>query len=92
MAIIAQKSLFGWETYEKFDGLKRLELILAVLDDEKLMATLERERGRGRNEYPVRAVWNSIIVASLRELDVAVVPPRLVAVRFFTDRAVGLVG
>jgi len=67
MAIIAQKSLFGWETYEKFDGLKRLELILAVLDDEKLMTTLERERGRGRNEYPVRAVWNSIIAGVLFE-------------------------
>ena len=67
MAIIAQKSLFGWENYEKFDGLKRLELVLSVLDDEKLMAALESERKRGRNEYPVRAVWNSLIAGVLFE-------------------------
>lgn len=67
MAIIAQKDLFGWENYEKFDGLKRLELILKVLDDEKLMKTLEEERGHGRNEYPVRAVWNSILAGILFE-------------------------
>lgn len=67
MAIISQKSLFGWENYEKFDGLKRLEMILAVLDDEELMSVLEAERGRGRDEYPVRAVWNSLVAGVVFE-------------------------
>ena len=67
MAIISQKSLFGWEFYENFDGLKRLELVLSVLDDEKLMKTMENERGHGCDKYPVRAVWNSIIAGILFE-------------------------
>ncbi|GAW92753.1 IS4-like transposase, partial [Calderihabitans maritimus] len=25
------------------------------------MRKLERKRGKGRNDYPIRAVWNSII-------------------------------
>jgi hypothetical protein len=51
MAIISQKSLFGWENYEKFDGLKRLEMILAVLDDEELMSALERVNSRLDNMF-----------------------------------------
>lgn len=42
-------------------------MILPYLDDEKLMQTLEAERGHGRNEYPVRAVWNSLIAGILFE-------------------------
>ena len=30
------------------------------MPDEEFMRELESERGRGRNDYPVRAVWNSI--------------------------------
>ena len=67
MAIIAQKSLFGWENYEKFNGLKRLELVLSVLPDEELMRVLEKERGHGCNKYPVRAMWNSILAGILFE-------------------------
>ena len=42
-------------------------MILSALDDEKLMTVLEAERGRGRNEYPVRAIWNTVIVGILFE-------------------------
>jgi len=31
------------------------------LPDESLMQTLERNRGYGRDDYPIRAVWNSIL-------------------------------
>lgn len=31
------------------------------LPDEELTKKLEQERGKGRNDYPVRAVWNSIL-------------------------------
>jgi hypothetical protein len=41
--------------------LERLVLVLEGLPDEKLMQKLEKERGKGRNDYPVRAVWNSIL-------------------------------
>ena len=61
MASISQKSLFSWQDIEKVGDLKRLKPVLDNLPDEQLMKTLEKHRGAGRNEYPVRAVWNSII-------------------------------
>ncbi|ADN03001.1 transposase of ISLsa3, OrfA [Spirochaeta thermophila DSM 6192] len=41
--------------------LHRLRLVLENLPDEELMQQLEQRRGRGRNEYPVRAMWNSLV-------------------------------
>ena len=67
MAIIAQKALFGWEQYGNFDGLRRLKILLPVLKDEPFMKVLEQARGHGRDDYPVRAVWNSIIAGIVFE-------------------------
>ena len=67
MAIIAQKPLFGWDHYGNFDGLRRLKILLPVLKDERFMKVLEEERGHGRDDYPVRAVWNSIIAGIVFE-------------------------
>ncbi len=61
MARIAQKQLFGWEEIEVLGDLERLHLVLDSLPDERLMELLEKKRGRGRDDYPVRAVWNSIL-------------------------------
>ena len=36
-------------------------MLLKYLPDEKLMKALEARRKRGRDDYPVRAVWNSIL-------------------------------
>ena len=60
MAIIPQPRLFGWEEIEQLGDLERLRLVLASLPDEELMRDLEKERKSGRDDYPVRAVWNSI--------------------------------
>ena len=46
---------------DELGDLERLQLILNVLDDEAFMVRLERHRGRGRNDYPVRAMWNSVL-------------------------------
>lgn len=61
IAIVPQLELFGWEEVESLGDLVRLRLALEHLPDEKLMVQLERERSKGRDEYPVRAMWNSII-------------------------------
>lgn len=61
MAIIPQLRLFVWEEIEELGDLERLRLVLEYMPDEELMRTLERERGNGRDDYPIRAVWNSIL-------------------------------
>jgi len=75
MAIIPQRGLFRWEEVEGLGDLERLRLVLSALPDEPLMAVLERERGHGRDDYPIRPMWNSLVagvvfqhpsVASLR--------------------------
>lgn len=61
MAIIPQKQIFGWQEIDELGDLQRLLLVLNHLPDEELMKKLEQERGKGRNDYPVRPVWNSIL-------------------------------
>ena len=61
MAIIPQKNLFSWEKLEKLPDLKRLEIIFRNIPDEKLMRKLERNRKNGRDDYPIRAMWNSML-------------------------------
>ncbi len=67
MAIIAQKKLFGWKEIEDLGDLERLNLVLNYLPDEKLMRVLEEERYRRRDDYPVRAVWNSVLAGVVYE-------------------------
>jgi transposase len=62
MAIISrQRQIFEWAELEILGDLERLRLVLQYIPDEKLMQHVERERFRGRDDYPVRAVWNSIL-------------------------------
>lgn len=61
MAIIPQRTLYSWTDVEAKSDLDRLRLVLETLPDEELMQDLEAERRRRRNEYPLRAVWNSIL-------------------------------
>jgi len=61
MAIIAQHSLFSWKEIENLADLQRFSLLLTHLPDELLMRRLESQRGHGRNDYPVRAMWNSVL-------------------------------
>jgi hypothetical protein len=67
MAIVYQKSLFSWKDVECLGDLERLQLVLGTLPDEKLACRLENERGKGRNDYPVRAIWNSILAGIVFE-------------------------
>src|SRR5690606_22994849 len=61
MAIIPQQTFFVWDEIENLGDLERLQLVLEYMPDEELMQTLEKERGKGRDDYPVRAMWNSIL-------------------------------
>jgi|LSQX01.2.fsa_nt_gb hypothetical protein len=61
MAIIPQQKLFGWEDLEGLGDLERLHLVLEQMPDEGLMQRLESKRGWGRDDYPVRPMWNSVL-------------------------------
>lgn len=67
MAIIAQKKMFGWEEVDELGDLDRLRLVLESLPDEELMQALEGKRGKGRDDYPIRAVWNTVIAGIVFE-------------------------
>ena len=61
MAIIPQPSVFDWTDVDIASDLDRLRLVLDAIPDETLMLILEAERGRGRDDYPIRATWNSVL-------------------------------
>src|SRR5690554_5945933 len=61
MSSIPQISLFEFMKFEDLNELQELKLILENLPDEKLMRKLEDKRKNGRDDYPVRAMWNSVI-------------------------------
>jgi len=61
MAMLAQGYIFDWQQVDSASDLDRLKLVLEGILDTALMETLEYERGRGRDDYPVRAVWNSVL-------------------------------
>lgn len=61
MAIIPQIEIFDFIKCEDLGDLNKLKLVLENLPDEKLVRKLEEKRGNGRDDYPVRAMWNSII-------------------------------
>lgn len=67
MAIITQPSLFSWKEIEELGDLERLRIVLEWLPDEELMRKLEKERKNGRNDYPIRGVWNSLLAGIVFE-------------------------
>lgn len=69
MAIIPQMSLFTWKEIDELGDLERLRLVLDYMPDEDLMATLEKKRGQGRDDYPVRAMWNSVLAGIVFQHD-----------------------
>lgn len=61
MAIIPQKQLFSWQEIEVLGDLDRLFLVFRYMPDEVLMQLMERMRGLGRDDYPVRGMWNAVL-------------------------------
>jgi len=69
MAIIPQMNLFSWNDIEDLGDLDRLRLVIEYLPDENLMRILEGERKNGRNDYPIRAIWNTMLAGIIFEHD-----------------------
>lgn len=61
MAKIIQQKIFSWKDVEKSSEIERLRMVTEEIPDEELMKALESERKGKRDDYPIRAVWNSIL-------------------------------
>ena len=61
MATIVQPPLFSWESVDRSPEILRLQRVLDVLPDNELIEILLQERKGKRNDYPLEAVWNSLI-------------------------------
>ena len=55
------RPLFSWSDVERRPELERLEMVLEALPDEDLLRALEQRRGRGRDDYPIRAMWRALV-------------------------------
>ena len=61
MHIIPQINLFDYREIEELGDLERFYLALSGIDSEKLIQKLEVKRKNGRNDYPVRVMWNLLV-------------------------------
>ena len=58
--MMTQPSLFSYDDVALPDDLQRLQEVLAVLPDEPIIAALKARRGRGRDDFPVAAMWRAV--------------------------------
>ncbi len=61
MTIISQLPLFSWEKVESSQEMLRLARVLDELPDKPIIRALIRQRKGKRDDYPIEAVWNSLI-------------------------------
>src|SRR4029077_7764888 len=63
MKIPLSKPLFAWDALEDSPSLQTLRAFLATIPDERLLDSLRRARGKGRDDYPVVALWGTFLLA-----------------------------
>ncbi len=61
MALLISTRLFSWNEIEARSDLDRFYLVRDNLPDEEIIAELQQKRGNGRDDYPVRAMWNALL-------------------------------
>jgi Transposase DDE domain/Transposase domain (DUF772) len=62
MLLHPAKPLFDWESLEDSPSLQTIKDLLAALPDAKLLDSLRRGRGKGRNDYPVHVLWGTVVL------------------------------
>ena len=60
-------NLFEESEFDNLVDLERLQQLLSVLNDGKLIHRLYRIRGKGRNDWPCEAMWNSFAASFMFE-------------------------
>lgn len=65
----AASMLFSWDDVERLGDLKRLEWVVRYLPDEPLIEALKARRGRGRDDYPIEAMWRALVAGVVFQHD-----------------------
>ena len=67
MSKIIQQKIFSWKNVEKSREIERLMMVIETMPDEELMKDLVSVRKGRRDDFPIRAVWNSILAGIVYE-------------------------
>lgn len=67
MKIITQISVFDYSEIEILGDLERCKLLIDNVPDKNIVNKLIDIRGKGRNNYPIIPIWNSILIMPLIE-------------------------
>jgi hypothetical protein len=65
MRIAVQKPLFAWDCLEDSPSLTTIKELLGLVPDGALLSALGSWRGRGRDDYPVSALWGVLLLTVL---------------------------
>ena len=65
MHIAVTKPLFAWDCLEDSPSLGTVRRFLEALPDGKLLESLRRHRGRGRDDYSVTSEWGVVLLTIL---------------------------
>jgi hypothetical protein len=63
MKLDVTQPLFAWECLDDSPTLATIKELLATIPDGPLLAALRRERGKGRDDYPVHVLWGVQVLA-----------------------------
>jgi Transposase DDE domain/Transposase domain (DUF772) len=71
MLIHATEPLFAWGELEDHATLATIRDFLAAVPDRQLIAGLQAARGRGRDDYPIRRLWQVVLLTiALRHVSI----------------------
>jgi hypothetical protein len=62
MQIAITKPLFAWDCLQDSPSLATIRELLASVPDARLLDMLRQYRGRGRDDYPVHALWGVVLL------------------------------
>ena len=65
----AASMLFSWDDVERLGDLKRLEWVVRHLPDQSVIDALKARRGRGRDDYPIEAMWRALMAGVVFQHD-----------------------
>jgi hypothetical protein len=57
--------LFAWESLEDSPSLRTVREFLALVPDGRLLESLRKNRGHGRDDYPVQTLWGAMLLKTV---------------------------